>query len=345
MKKRMPLFYKIYFASIALFFVLLVVFLIWLNGAVHNYNQSIPETISERFFDSTFKNLNPEKIIQMSDTKPSEFETEGMLKSYIETVFSGDISYTSVSNGKSHQKKYIVKSGEHKIAEYFLEKDAENKWAASKIGLFLPEERSKIVKILSSGKLLVNGKEVSEKYVTSTTDGKWQQYLPNDTQAPYWVTYTLPRLYQQPEIKVIDRNNNLPRLVEEKGIITEEIIYDQQEQEIVSRIKDGALQYAICMQNDAKKNTVYPYFKKGTELYKRIQSVETAFVWEHNGYDFEDVEISEYFRYDPSTISLRISYTHVLKMNGKQDYRNFADITYFAQLVDGKYMIFSCYNN
>lgn len=342
--KKLGLFYKIYFIAISVFLMLTVLFLFILNGIISEYNKGIPETVSENFFKSTFLELDADTIIEMSKTKPSEFETRKDIKDFIERIMSSGLTYTSISSD-TEDKKYIVKSGEFKCASFTLSMDENGDYYPSSLSLHLPKENSRTYKILDSSKLYINGVEVSNNYKTSEEKHENAKYLPENVTAPQWVTYTIDGLTKEPDVYITDRNGNRPNLLDNEGILYEEIIYDAEESEITDKILAGAKQYAICMQDDAPKSTVYPYFEKGTDLYNSIRSVENSFVWEHSGYAIEDEKISEFFRYDENTVSLRVSFTHVLKKHGQADYRDITDITYFARNIDGKYMIFARHNN
>lgn len=342
--KALPLFYKIYFCSIAVFIIILVLLLIFINAFISDYNKGIPETVSESFFNDTFKNLNTDTIIEMSGIEASEFETDEDIKNFIKQTLSTDLTYTSISSG-SDEKKYIVKSGEYKCASFSLSPNEKGDYYPTALTLHLPKENSKVYKTLDSSTLYINGKKVDDKYITHEDEHISSRYLPENVNAPKWVIYTVDGLTKIPEAKLIDRNGNEAYFTEENGILIEDIIYDAEEKEIIDRIVEGAKQYAICMQDDAPKSSVYPYFEKGTDLYNSIRSVENTFVWDHAGYAIEDEKISEFFRYDENTVSLRVSFTHVLKKYGREDYRDFTDITYFARSIDGKYMIFARHNN
>ena len=344
MKKKLSMFHIVYLTCVAFSIIAIAIFLLWLNGWVSDYNERIPETVSQKFFDETFTELDTDKIIEMSGLTPCEFETNDDLKEYIANNFKDNVSYTSVATGNDGEKKYIVKSGEYKTAEFTLEKDGKS-WAVNSLKLFLPESGEQVFKVLSTDTLYINGKAVSKDYITSTEPHKSADHLPEWVKAPEWIIYTVKGLVNSPEFSVVDRNGNFPQLFEENGMLVENYLFDFLEPEIIERITDGAKQYAICMQNDATKSSLFPYFEKNTDLYDRIMSVENMFVWDHNGYEFEDVETSEFFRYDENTVSLRVSFIHILKMYGREDYRNPTDITYFARKIDGEYMIFSAYNN
>ena len=342
--KQLPLFYKIYWISLGVFFILSVCILIFLNSFISEYNEGIPETVSEKFFHDTFLNLDTDRIIEMSGISHSEFETTEDLQNFLSNTLSKDLSYTSISSNEN-EKKYIVKSGEYKCASFSLVSDENGDYYPVSLSLHLPKENEYEYKILNTSTLYINGTKADNKYVTATEKHQSYDFLPDNTKKPEWNIYTISNLTKVPEAKVIDRNGKETDFILNDGVYTESIIYDDDEKEIIDRITEGAKKYAICMQDDAPKSSVYPYFEKGTDLYNSIRSVENMFVWEHSGYSIEDEKVSEFFRYDENTVSLRVAFTHVLKKAGREDYRDITDITYYARNIDGKYMIFARHNN
>ncbi len=346
-KHNTPLFYKIYFSVLAVFVFVLLIGCIWLSGFLKSYNASLPETVAEDCFKKYFVNIDADRILELSGAKPCEFETRNQLRDYIFKCLSNqELSYTGVLTGvKEGQKGYIVKSGENKVADFVLTQTQNNKWELTDMTLHMPRETNRVITVLDSSKLYINGILVGEKYVTQRTPHKNAEYLPKNVPAPQWVTYSIEGLAMLPSVTVTDRNGNTPELVSDKdGVMVEQIIYDKSEPDIIQRLEKAAKQYASCMQNDASKNSTLVYFEKGTDLYESIRTAANMFVWDHSGYAFEDESISEFFRYDDKTVSVRIAFTHILKRKGSADYRDVTDITYFARLVNGKYQIFARYN-
>ena len=344
MKRKYPLFYIIYFSCIAFFIAAMIIFLIWLKGAIGRYNKTLPETASQEYFNAYFKAPDPEKLIAVSLFEISDFETKEHALKYISGKALNNTTMASVASQDSDTKKYIVKSGEEKIADFSLKKDGDS-WTHDTTKLFIPTKQSVKVTALSDSTLYVNSKEVSEEYIISRFPFFAKEYLPEDVPCPEWITYEISGLIFPPEVKLIDRHGRQVELFENEGVLCEQLLYDPTENEVTDRILEGALLYARCMQNDAKKSEVYPYFDKNSDIYEKIKRVENTFVWDHNGYEFENVRVSEFLRYDENTVSVRISFIHVLKMYGREDYRNPCDITYFAHLVDGEYLIFNIFNN
>lgn len=345
--KNMSLFYKIYFTAIAVFIVALIIAAVSLNIWLVDYNKGIPETVSQVFFEKNFLNLNAEELVSMSGVKPCEFETDDDIINYLKNEFAkNELTYTSISTGtETESKKYIVKSGEYKIASFTLLPDEKNDYYPVSVELHLPKSLNRQYKILDSSELYVNGIKADDKYVTDISDHISAKYISNEAKPLKGVTYTIDGLTKEPEIYVVDRNGKTTTVLENDGIYYENIIYDEFEEEVVDRIVKAAKQYAICMQNDASKASVLPYFLKGTDLYSSIRTAENMFVWDHSGYSFENEKISEFFRYDENTVSLRVSFTHVLHKYGTEDYKDYTDITYFAKNVNGEYLIFARYNN
>ena len=347
MKKKMPLFYKVYFSLLIAFAIILAISCFALHLFIKDYNEGIHETVSHRFFEENFVNLNTEKLIELAGISAIEFESEEDLKTYITGSLSQNaLTYTSVSNTSDDiAKKYIVKSGDYKIATFTLKPDQNNDYFVDTVSLHLPSSLDKHFKILDSSKLYINGIEVSENYITDRTPHENAEYLPEGVPSPMWITYSVTGLTKEPRYTVTDRNGATPELVEVNGIITEQILPDADEPEITARLLEAAKQYAKCMQNDASKASVFKYFKKDTDLYNSIRTAENMFVWDHSGYSFKDVSISEFFRYDENTVSCRISFIHLLHKYGREDYKDFTDITYFAEKINGEYMIFARHNN
>lgn len=346
-KKKISLFYKIYFSLLILFAVALAAGCIFLALFIKDYNEGISETVSQRFFENNFLNLNAEQLVELSGIKPCEFETDEDIINYITDSFkNSELSYTSVSSvGNDEVKKYIVKSGDYKVATFTLKADENNDFYFDSLDLHLSGNQGKQIQILNTSKLFINGIEVSDEYITETVPHENAVYLPENVPAPMWVTYEITGLTKKPVYKIVDRNGAEPELVDADGTLKEDIIFDTDKENITARLVEAAKEYAKCMQNDAAKQTVLKYFKKGTALYESIRTAENYWTRDHAGYSFTDESVSEFMRYDENTVSCRISFIHLLHKYGSVDFKDFTDITYFAEKINGEYIIYARHNN
>lgn len=345
-KKRFSIFYTIYFSLIVIFIIALIITCSKLSSFISQYNEGIPETVSERFFDTTFKELDTDKIIEMSGISVGEFESDEDLRNFITSNFSGELSYTSISSSEGDDIKYIVKNNGYKLSTFTLSPDENGDYHPKSLSLHLPMNVTKQYRIFSGSTLTLNGTKVSDSYITNREPFKYASLIPEGVNVPEWITYEITGLSKDPVAEVTNRNGAIAVLTpDENGIFTEEMIYDSEETDITQRLMTASKEYAKCMQNDASKASVYPYFERGTSIYESIRTVETAFAWDHSYYGFEDESISEFMRYDENTVSARISFTHILKLYGKEDYHDHIDMTVFARNTDGIYRIFAIANN
>lgn len=345
--KELPLFYKIYYCALTAFLLLLIIFAIVFYNFIASYNEGIHETVSKNFFEDVFLAKDINKILEVSGIQSSKFESTDDVKSFISKYLDGNLSYTYVTSNEEsdNSRKYIVKSVDYKIATFSLSQDEKNDYYPSSLTLHLPKTFETEVQILSDSTLYINGVRADKDYIYVTYPHKNAEYLPENVPYPIWAKYKITGLTKRPEIVVKDRNGNTPVLTETDGIFCENILPDPEEKEVVERLVTAAKEYAKCMQFDAPKNKVLPYFEKGTPLYEDIKTVENMFVWDHAGYSFEDEEVSDFMRYDENTVSVRVAFTHILKKYGREDYKDRTDITYFAKKIDGKYLIYDRYNN
>ncbi len=347
----MSLFYRLYFSALAVFALLLIGGLIALHSFLASYNETIPETVSARWFEELFASDDMTALIRASGLSASEFETEERFSAYLSDILhENELTYTAISSGSDADiKKYIVKSGEYKLADFTLKK-ADKGWEPNTVTLHLPAASVYTYRLLDCGDrygaLYINGLRVSSDYCASRLPHKNAEYLSEDVPIPTWSTYVIPNLTEEPTVKALDRNGNEVDFVLSDGVYTEDVRCDTPEEELIDYLTAAAKQYAKCMQNDASKSSALAYFEKGTDLYNSIRTADNTFVWSHSGYSFENVRTDEFFRYDENTVSLRISFTHILR-KGASEYRDFTDITYFAHKTEenGSYKIFARYNN
>ena len=151
-------------------------------------------------------------------------------------------------------------------------------------------------------------------------------------------------LYQTPKIKVTDDKGNEVQLDydEEKNLFSCKYEYSEELKEQYSEfVIEAMTKYATWMQNDYDSDfyRIKPYFDQNTQLYEDIRLNPRLFVWEHDGYKFENVETSEFFDYG-GVISCRVKFDHILTKRGKEDYVDKNDHTVYLREVDGEYKIF-----
>ena len=94
------------------------------------------------------------------------------------------------------------------------------------------------------------------------------------------------------------------------------------------------------MQNDGSFGDVKKYFDPDSVLYEDIRLNPGSFVWEHDGYRVENITASEFFDYGGGVFSCRVTLDHILIKNGKENYTDRVDITWYLHEVGEEYKIF-----
>ena len=357
----MPKFYLVLIICWAVALVLLTAALLIIRSYLADYESVQPKYVAEEVFEKYFKNADFEAIIEHSNVNKSEFESDETLAAYLADLTDGkELSYHNISSGMDlTTSKYIVKYTEDekdiKIASFTLAETGEKsekgfaKYALDEFELFYPAEKSVSIKVTKGAVPYVNGIALDESYIAKDDiEHESCAHMPEGVSGIKYTLYTLDGLVADPIVSAKDGAGNdlfLNFSTEENCYITD-IVYDEalaaeQSEHVIA----AAQMFATYMQNDCTIGKLTPYFEKGTELYNSIRSTLQWAVIDHDSYHFEDVEASEFYRYDENTFSCRVKFTHVLKRSRLQDYRDTMDAIFYLRNVDGKYLVYDRTNN
>lgn len=357
MKKRISKFYIFYFIFTGIVVAALGCFIIILNGWLSNYENSRPGHYAEKIFEEYYESRDFKKLIEASEIKVSEFENEENISEYYKRICNGkEISYSESSGeNKSDTIKYFVSNGEYKFSSFTIKKsDKTSKggypvYELLNIELLCYADGQVIAEIPENYKLFVNSISVDEEYLEeSEIETESCRHMPSGVRGIYYNRYKINDLVGQVEVSVCDSFGNAAEISydEEKHVYKAQILYDDSiEAEHGEFIIEATKEYAKYMQSDSVFNAVKKYFDPSSDLYVNIKTAENYFVLDHSGYYFEDVKLSEFYRYDDNTFSARISLVHALTRDGMEDYKDHIDKTLYLRVVNGQYLIYDSFNN
>jgi len=343
----MTRFYKIYLALIIVFLIALGLFLFHLNWWIEDYNETLPETISESFFNWVFEDLDNPKFGNAFTISMNEFEADwgeaesrasstalehmrravGDSPSFEETFrFEGCIGYSVTSNGLE-------------IATFTLTKNEREMWQAGNLDVKINIPKQELtIKALSSSKVYINGTEVSKSYITGTEPHFSEGYLPEWVEGEKYVIYSIRNGFiNTPSVSILDRNGKHPTLSEVDGVLVENVIYDIPDTETWSWILDAAINIELHKRHIVPLSAVTPYIEEDTALYEETKALNKKAV--NRKYELKESKVFDLFRYDEETFSIRTSFILVT------DKEELIDITYYARKIDGKYYIYAYKNN
>ncbi len=319
-----------------------------------NYERSLEKHKAEEVFDNYFAPCRFDMLYDMQDIELSEFEDKNDFITYMEKQYGGkEIIYREVSAGLSDDKKYSVAADKVKFAEFTLSKSVEptvpeDTWYLDSVSTLYQKNESVSVKTYKDSKLYINGIELSDSYITTdniTTDSC--KRVPDGVNGITLREYKVDGLLLTPTVKVINRHGNESTLVfdEENNMFIEQITYDEPTDDIKKRATDAAQTYAKYVTLDATLYNLSQYFDKTSNTYNNICISETRWYTYHISYEFEDVELKEYYIYDENTFSIRYSCNHQVYRTRTEKHTFPLDLTLYFKNINGIFYVYDMVSN
>lgn len=359
--KKLPKFYLVLIICWVVALAALAAALFVVRGLLADYESVQPKYVAEEIFEKYFLSADYAAIIKHSDLGDSIYETDEELAEFLVALTDGkELSYHNISSGMdTGSSKYIVKytEGENdiKIGSFTLRKTEEKskkgfaKYALDSFELFYPSEVSVSVKVTKGAVPHINGVPLDESHIVEDDiPHESCNHMPEGVDGIRYTLYTLEGLVNEPNVTVYGaEGNEIPLTFDgAEGCYVTDIVYDEAlAAEQTEHVVAAAQTFATYMQNDCTLGKLNPYFERGTVLYNSIRSTLQWAVIDHDSYHFEDVEASEFYRYDDSTFSCRVKMTHVLKRKRLEDYRDTMDATFYLREVNGTYLVYDRTNN
>lgn len=344
------IFYSIYTAVTLILLTAVAVVLIKLNTAMKNYETSLPKYKAEEVFTMLYSDKKFDSLYDKISDEISTFETKEQFVKYMsETVGDKQLSYREVSAGLGDKKRYAVKAGDTKISEFFLVRfdnieKGESPWMLDSVICDPKKNENVSVKILDGSKLYLNGIEVDQSHIKEsniTTDSC--KHMPDGVNGITYNLYTVEDLMLKPDVKITDAHGNekTPVYDEEGKMYVEEIPYSTPPTEIYNRVEEAVQTYAKYMTLDSSLAKVKQYFDASSHTYTYIRTSDTWCYTPHIGFEFKDIELSEYYKYDENTFSARYKCNHHVYRTKTDTFLFPLDLTLYFKNIGGT---FYCYD-
>ncbi len=352
-KKPKSRFFKIYIGVLIFCGVLLIAAVIVLNALLRDFESAQPKYVAEEVFAQYFTE-DTGAIVRTIKSTATEFESEEMLKEYVDGAMSGgSLTYNEISNGLEAGKKYVVKSGGKSVFNFTLDLLDERSSFGFKKYKFgeiqTPSGKVSVKCAVPEGySLYLNGVRVGPDYLTGEHRNIDNfEYLPDDIAAPKEAIYEIRGLFCEPEVTADNGKGKEARIeyLDDEGLFEVGLVYDEElEAEFTDYVIEAAEAYAAYMQNDSYFRAAAKYLDPSSEIYELTRTTVTGFVIDHNGYSFENESASEFTRYDDNTFSCRVKLKHLLHKRGSDDYVEYLDLTLFLRRVGDDWLIFDRFN-
>lgn len=352
--KKFPTFYIFLLVLAIIVVVLTQIGKSILKDILTEYEDSQYKYVAEDFFDSNFADGNSETVAKLFASQISEFETEESFAEYISTLtYDRVFSLQHSSAGLSDKEKYVVSIGNLRFAEFFIEKTGvktEHGFDTYKVTDVLFNDKilkSYSIQIPINYTLTVNGVLAGEEYCQNDRiETESQKFMPEGVDGIIYTTYTFDAMCTEPVFTVANSEGIESNITcKDDGIYVADVIYHNAEfaEKYTDYVIEATKAYACYMQKDANFGKVRGYLDPASDFYKFVKDTPTWPVITHNGYAFENETVTDFYAYSDDVFSCRISFVHVLKYSGLDDYRDNIDITWYLRNVDGKFLIYDSY--
>lgn len=326
---RKSLFYKIYFAAIAVCAVLLVILLIWLNGWLRNFEAAQPAYIVDNAVTQYLDKNDVNGLLERYNTVLSPYEPlVDMNALFTEKRQDREIAATSLGKTEAGLQ-YAVKAGEDTLLRLELKKEDKTSVFGERYtlaGVIPDESMLRSVKLLmpSDATVKINGVELQAKDRVNVENIPSVEAFCGNSTAAYFQTATVSGLSKTPEITAFQ--GETPLAVElENGVYTvKQAVSADEQKAVLDFALEAAHAYAAYMQNDSYFGRISKYLKADTDFYTNVRTCEVTFVWKHDSYHFEQDSTTAFHKYNDNLYRCRVSFVHVLKL-GNQVYKDYFD--------------------
>lgn len=347
-KKRFPLFYSIYFGVIAVALIALFIGLGRLRTYLGEYESVQPVHVADTVFETYFESRNFELLVQKIDSSDRLENAETIAQFLHEEYDDVELTYSSVFAGDENTVKYIVKTGEYKIASFTLVKNGEKTkhgfeyYSPDGFEVFYAADNDCTVLAPESSSVFVNGIALDDRYLSETGIVLAEDKVPDGLESVKYKKYEITGLINEPDVSVTTdgRENDVEYSAENStytaGLPSDPDLAAEHGDFVIKAVEE----YAKYMQSDSYWGAVKPYFDPTTDLYTSIRTVEQYFVIDHDGYRFEDEYVGQFYSYNEDTFSCRVSVRQVLENRGQPDFKDKISMTVYLRRVDDRFLIF-----
>lgn len=370
-KKELPLFYIIYLSVLAAVILFIIAALGIVTQRLAEYESAQPKHVAAEVFTEYFEPVNysallADAVYDAGAATPSEI-TDHLTAE----IGSETITYSLGSSAVEGVVTYIVKAGNMKFAAINLtesEKTTEHGYPLyelASIDLYLttsvvdtpPETEETVTYTVSIAApvgytVQLGGIDLLESHISEYYKStKVLPHFPTDSDGIDFCTYKISGLETIPESIVVKDNLGADAPYEfdaDTLTFTVGVNYSESLKETHAQfVSDAVTGYAAFMQADSSFSKIKKYFDPDSALYDAIEAAgkDLWMVKDHDGYDFTDIEVGEFFAINSTTVACHISFTHILYNEGKADRPDVIDMYVFLHDTGNGYKIYEWYNN
>ena len=364
-KRRFPLFYTILALVVIAGVIAVVIGLGKVKDFLRVYEEALPKYTAEGICDAYFRHPDYELIFSLTGATLSPYESGEEMRASVEAWKGTEpVTWRPVTGSVSGELlRYAVHAGDRPLGVFTLKQSGETEkyhrplYQLDSVEYTYRHEAldARITTPLGV-QLRVNGIPLDESRRDASRDMATTScaYMPEGVRGLIIGTYCLSGFTNPPTLTATYPDGTVIPLLPLEGdgsaehpLRYEATVRYNEPLALTYRepLLDFCRKYAAYMQSDGGFAAFASYLDKNSLLYDQIRTTEVYFVWDHDGYDIEDAEATDFYVYDDNTFSARVRYTHVLHKAGMEDYRDYTDMTLYLRRVGDTYLIYQMENH
>lgn len=350
-KRKLPVFYKVLFTCIIIALIAIAVGMLIIYGALDKYEKSQPKNVADSVFAEYYANHDFKKLAEKC-AQTNSFESADAIAAYLNENYSNANLTCTSGASQNGELTYIVKADDVKFSYFTLKEINEDGFSYYEPSIFTAfGNYGKVMVDVPDGyKLYINSVEVSDSLITSKGVADAADiYLPEGVTGPVHDIYTISSLMNEPVVTATANDGSEAEVIADTSgkNFTVTVVSDKAlESEMSEYCLKVAEEYSKMMEADSSWGVVSQYIDPSSDLYANAleSAVNSAFVWDHDSYRFEDEKVGSFYRYNDDVFSCRMTFTHILTL-GTKEFRDYFDSTFIFRNVDGQYKVCGMINH
>jgi hypothetical protein len=331
--------------------------LFWFSRYIADYEAMQPKHVVSAVMDKYFSPHGYESwAMEAVGSYLSEFENLEDYRRYIRSIFeTGAISSRSLqATFTGDHREYTVYSGVIPFAKFVVAKTTEKSkfgfaiWGIGRINPIPAAFATRVsvdAFVLKGSELLINGKPVERRFfVREGGPLDAAAHLPPHMTDLAYDMYTVGDLFYEPTVSATDRDGRTSVLAKDGDTYREELQYSPVPDDLQTLARDALLAYCRFSTNDGNLNTVGRFFDRYAPVWDDVL-VLSSWLWvypRHTGYDYQDLTIEDYYRYNDDAFSVRAHATQIIVRSGTESLTYPIDFTmYFVKQAGGAYLVYN----
>jgi hypothetical protein len=337
--------------------VAVTVALYWFSFYIADYEATQPKHVVRYVMDKYFSAPDYEQwAMEAIGSYLSEFESPEDYRQHIRRLYEGGAitSRSPQAAFTGNQREYTVYSDGIPFAKFVVAKTAEKSrfgfalWRLHSISPVSTSFSSRVevhALILPGSTLLINSKPVSEGFFVGEGEPiDAAEYLPSRMSDQKYRIYTVEGLSYVPVVSVTNRFGQATILTPDGDLYCEELQYSPMPDDVQALARDALLAYCRFCTNDSNLNAVARYYDRTAPVWDDVLVI-SSWLWvypRHTGYDYQDIEISDYYPYNDEAFSVRIRATQIIVRSSTESLSYPLDFTiYFVKQANGSFLVYN----